>query len=678
MTRLKPIAHPAIVLCLCLVVFPSFAQDKAKNTLGKVTPSDFNLPNLPITDSNTTAVILADKGETHYIGNRTGWFSCVYTRQTRIKVIDKKAFDLATVKIYLDGQQKEMEKLSNVSASTFNLDQRQISQTKLDEKDIFRNKLDKDRTEVKFTLPAVKEGSIIEYSYTITSDYWWIMPPWEFQFRKYPCLYSEYQVEIPQTISFVLVRQGVHPYAVDNGSIGRVSYTVTVNPDKSSLANLDQDAYVSANTVKHDWVMRDIPAFGNEPYLTTPENYIDKIAFQLSGTHNNSEESTDYHNNWAKATDELLGQERFGGALEQDDNRVDEFADKIGVGDADRLALAKAVYYYMSQHFTCTENWRDITTTLPDVIRKGGGTVGDINLLLIAVLRKKGFFAEPVVLSTRDHGFNFVHYPILERLNYVIVRLILDGRTYYLDAAHPELGFGQLADECYNGPARIISKQDSGSVYFDADSLKERSTTLVMMTSTDKGLEGSWQSTLGTQQSYETRKNVREHGQQQFFKDIQTQYGDDLAITNGGIDSLSLPEEPVKVHYEFVLKQQPGLSLIYLSPMLGDAWRKNPFEAAERKYPIELPYSMDENYIFSMDIPQGYAVDELPKSARVGLNGDQGQFEYLIAQQGDQIQMRCRLRLNKAWFPATDYSSLRDFFGYVVRKEAEQIVLKKK
>ena len=43
-----------------------------------------------------------------------------------------------------------------------------------------------------------------------------------------------------------------------------------------------------------------------------------------------------------------------------------------------------------------------------------------------------------------------------------------------------------------------------------------------------------------------------------------------------------------------------------------------------------------------------------------------------------QIQMRTRLRLNKAWFPAADYGNLRDFFAFVVKKEAETIVFKKK
>jgi hypothetical protein len=52
-------------------------------------------------------------------------------------------------------------------------------------------------------------------------------------------------------------------------------------------------------------------------------------------------------------------------------------------------------------------------------------------------------------------------------------------------------------------------------------------------------------------------------------------------------------------------------------------------------------------------------------------------FEFLIVNQGGQIQLRCRLKLSKAWFGADDYSSLRDFFAYIVKKENEQIVLKK-
>ncbi len=151
-----------------------------------------------------------------------------------------------------------------------------------------------------------------------------------------------------------------------------------------------------------------------------------------------------------------------------------------------------------------------------------------------------------------------------------------------------------------------------------------------------------------------------------------------MEISNGGIDSLSNPEEPVKVHYDFRLHETEGASQLYLNPLIGEGWRENPFRAAERKYPVEMPYAMDNMYIFSMDIPEGYMVDELPKSTKVSFNVDQGLFEYLLAQQGNQIQLRCHLRLNKANFPPDDYGNLRDFFGMIVKKENETIVLKKK
>ncbi len=293
------------------------------------------------------------------------------------------------------------------------------------------------------------------------------------------------------------------------------------------------------------------------------------------------------------------------------------------------------------------------------------------------MLRKKGLHADPVLLSTREFGFNMVKYPILEKLNYVIARLKIAGRVYYLDAAHSQLAFGQLADNCYNGHARIISNTDSASVYFEADSLKETKITMVLIANTDKGLEGSWQSTLGPEESYKLRRRISEHGQKDYFKDIQTSYGDDLTVNDGGIDSLDRPEDPVKVHYEFLLTQPAGSPVLYFNPIMDDAWRENPFAAAERKYPVEMPYVMDQTYVFSMEIPSGYVVDEIPKSAKVALNGDQGYFEYLVGHSGNQIQLRTRLRLRKAWFPADDYVNLRDFFAYVVKKQSEQIVLKK-
>jgi hypothetical protein len=680
MTTLKPVACAAMAIFLCLTRSYSFSQEKSKVQFAKVTPADFVLPPSPVIDTNTNAVILSDIGSVHFVGNKHSWVSSVYQRQTRVKLLNKRAFaDLASVTVSLRVGADDGEKLDKVSASTYNLENGQVVETKLNKTDIFETRVNKWWVEDKFTLPAVKDNSIIEYTYTVTSPYDDEFPSWEFQSKDYPCLWSEFQINVPQLLFYVLVKQGIHAYAVDKGSEGQASYSLTKTADWSdNYASQSQNLNVSSPTVIHRWAMKDVPAFREEEYLSAADNYIDKIQFQLSKTYD-GESYHDHKNSWKQATEELLKDEDFGGTLDQDEGLISAAIAQATGSSSDPLEQARDIYYFMTSHFTCdNHNYFYLKTNLRDVIKKNSGSVGDINLLLIAMLRKKGLQADPVVLSTREFGYNLVTYPILKRLNYVIVRLKVDGKIYYLDAAHSQLGFGQLPGNCYNGHARVISNTDSGSVYFYADSLNEKKTTLVMVTNTDKGLEGSFQATLGPEESYLLRRRLGVEKETDYFKHIQTSFGDDLDISNGGVDSLTKPEDPVKVHYDFRMNETAGQSTIYLNPMWWNNWRENPFKAAERKYPVEMPYVKDEMYIFNLEIPDGYVVDEMPKSARVALNGNQGSFEYLIGQQGGMLQLRCHLKLNKATFSPEDYSTLREFYAYVVKKEAETIVLKKK
>ena len=82
-------------------------------------------------------------------------------------------------------------------------------------------------------------------------------------------------------------------------------------------------------------------------------------------------------------------------------------------------------------------------------------------------------------------------------------------------------------------------------------------------------------------------------------------------------------------------------------------------------------------YTLNMEIPEGYTVDELPKSSKVAYNGDEGFFEYIIQKEDNRIQFRSHIKLNEIVFPAEDYNSLRDFFAFVIKKYNEQIVFKK-
>jgi hypothetical protein len=88
---------------------------------------------------------------------------------------------------------------------------------------------------------------------------------------------------------------------------------------------------------------------------------------------------------------------------------------------------------------------------------------------------------------------------------------------------------------------------------------------------------------------------------------------------------------------------------------------------------------MDETYLLHFQVPEGYVVDEVPKQIMVKLNeeGD-GMFEYRLGVENNAISLRSRIVLKRTFFKPAEYDMLREFFNLVVKKQSEQIVLKKK
>jgi len=186
---------PALIVCGQLTVS---AQEKSSVKFGKIAPADFTITQAYDTGAN--AVIMADIGASVFEGNIKGWFSLVYKRFRRVKILNKNGFDAARIEIplYTDGTAEE--KLQDLKAVTYNLENGKVVETKLDGASVFKDQLSKKHGLRKFTFPAEKEGSVIEYSYTIHSDFLFNLQPWFFQ-DEYPCLWSEYQVDIPEFFS---------------------------------------------------------------------------------------------------------------------------------------------------------------------------------------------------------------------------------------------------------------------------------------------------------------------------------------------------------------------------------------------------------------------------------------------------------------------------------------------
>jgi transglutaminase-like putative cysteine protease len=660
------------ILCLSLVWETAIAQDKSNAKFGKVLPEDF-APKAYAVDSNANAVVIADVGSSKIVGNNKGWFSIEFKRYCRAHILNKNAFDIATeeIELYSDGDREE--KLSDIRAVTYNLENGKVVETKLDKDNIFKNKVSKNLVEKKFTFPNIKEGSIIEFEYTITSDFLRNLQPWTFQ-GDYPTLWSEYNLRLPSFFSYLFLGQGYQKFFINTRKDWQDQFKVT----ETNGTDASQFYTITTAVTDYRWVIKDAPALKDEGYVSTVRNHVQKIEFELSSK-NEPLEPHIYISSWPQMSEELLNDEDFGLSLSKDMGWLSD-ADKAAMaGATSSFEKAKKIYAYVRDNFTCTdysEKW--LQHPLKNVLKTRNGTVAEINLLLVAMLRYAGIDADPVILSTRTHGYTYALYPILNKFNYVICDATIDGKQIFLDATRPRLGFGKLTPACYNGHARIINSAAT-PLEFSADSLMERKMTSVMLTTDDKGdMTGSLQQVPGYFESHEIRETVKEKGQDEFFKTVKKNYGQEVELVSPHIDSLNNLEESVGIGYNFKLNQEKE-DILYINPMFGEGYKENPFKSAQRFYPVEMPYASDETYIFSMIVPQGYIVDELPKSVIVKLNdaGD-GQFEYIFSETNGTISMRSRIQLKRAYYQPAEYDLLREFFNLVVKKQSEQIVLKKK
>jgi hypothetical protein len=145
----------------------------------------------------------------------------------RIKVINKKGFEVATEynQLYYSKDDHLSERVVSLKGYTYNLDNGNIVETKLGKENIFEETVDKNRKLHKFTMPAVKEGSVIDYAYTIESDYLFNLQPWNFQ-GSYPVTWTEYSVTIPDFLRYVTLMQGTYPFFVNSRTTKNSSYLV--------------------------------------------------------------------------------------------------------------------------------------------------------------------------------------------------------------------------------------------------------------------------------------------------------------------------------------------------------------------------------------------------------------------------------------------------------------------
>jgi len=415
-----------------------FAQDF---TFGELKLDELDMKNYSA-DTTANAVVLREFGTARISSEpRT---PLIFDYHVRIKIFNSKGFDQGNVVIPIYKTDNDrFESVSRIKAVTISHDVNGNSiKTPLDVKKVYTENKNKHWDHVKFALPNLSDGCIIEYSYQLESPYVFNFRTWIFQWD-IPKIYSEYIAKIPAVYNYNVSLKGSQKL-------------------NSSKAELEKDCFNPSGGVKADcsriyYIMENIPALIEEDYMTAASNFRSAINFELSDYMEYNGYQRKVTQNWKDIDQELKREAMFGAQIKKTDLLKERLAPVLQ-GTTDELSKAKLVYTYMQKWFKWN-NFRHFYSEdgIKKALENHTGNVADINLSLLAALGAAGLDADAVLLSTRENGIINKLYPVLSDFNYVVAKVNIGDKSYFLDATDPLLPFGLLPIRCINDQGRVVS-----------------------------------------------------------------------------------------------------------------------------------------------------------------------------------------------------------------------------
>jgi hypothetical protein len=653
-----------LLLAFTLLTLVLKAQDF---TFGTFTEDEMNMKQYA-KDTSAHAVVLGEFGLAKIDNTNDDQFKIIFRYHVRIKIFDSQGFDQANIAIatYTGGDADEtIEDIKGIT--TYTDDNGGIKQAVLDQDKIFKVKINKYTTTTKFTMPGIRNGCIIDYTFTKYSVYWNNFPVWYFQ-SDIPKIYSEFDVHIPA-------------YWTYNASLrGNLKLSKNTAVAEDDCFSFNGNA-VSCSHI--DLEMKDIPAFIEEANMTSAKNFISAAYFELAEyiwpydgvTHKISKQ-------WRDVDYDLKHNEEFGSQLKRKELMKDRVTPVIA-GITDSLTKAKLIYAYIQKNI----KWDDSYGIFSDNgIRKAldnhSGSVAEINMALTTALEAAGFNAEAVLLSTRENGFVNKLYPQTSEFNYMITKVDIGGKTYLLDATDPLLTFGLLPLRCLNDQGRVMSL-DKPSYWIDLTATGQRGANTYNYDLTlqpDGKMKGTMTHYSSGYEAYEHRLAIKKFNSVDEYVESLNERWPKFKILKANITNLDSLDMPLGETYEIEIKEYNGLNheKLYFNPFILDYITINPYKLSERTYPVDIGMPTSDRYTLSLHLPDNYVVDTPPQTFGLALPNNGGKFETFYQLDGNTITFSHIIQLNKSVYSSQEYPYLKELYNKIILMQKAQMILKQK
>ncbi|WP_027001641.1 DUF3857 domain-containing protein [Hugenholtzia roseola] len=668
------------VFCSLLLWLPIQAQETAK--FGKVAKEEFALssPENP----EAEGIVLFDVGKTYVeYSSSKNTFVVRQERHKRIKINTTEALSYAnvTVDLYNPKSNEGKEIVTGLRASTYHLENGKVVTTKMGKENIFEEAINDNWTRKKFTLENVKAGAIIEYEYTLQSDFLYELPAWNFQ-DEIPTLFSECIVHFPEYYNYQIHFTGYEQLfkserSTQNKTLNLTGIQRQATAIGAGAASSEQVNYLQV--IQH-LAAKNMPAFKMERFMTTARDYITRVEFELYSVQFNNQPMRQMSTSWENIGNRLFDEPRFGEELNRKGEVKEIALQKIGEAKDNRSKVA-ALLEILAPIKWNGEYKLLASKNIKQTLQNKEGNSADLNLLLIALCRAVDINAYPVILSTRSHGRLREQAPSLSKLNHVIAQIeIGEGETIWVDAIDKTLPLGLVSYPCLNTVGYVLKDRKKVEKVDLQAARKNKFTAMSTLQITPEGQLKADLSYLLTDYSASQQREAfaKSKDETDYMAQIWKPAEKNLTLSNFEISQAAEIEKPLLLKVTALHNEQVGGGdMIYISPFIDKVFEKNPFVAPARKYPVDFAYPTQESYVVNLEIPKGYAVEALPENEKIALPQNSAVFSFVVTPQEGKIQIVCNYQINKILFQSDEYALLRDLIAKVIAKQEEKIILKK-
>jgi len=620
---------------------------------GKVSIEELQMTDCHL-DSTANAVVLGDFRSYSFDYIPHIGFQISYNVYRRVKVLNNEGVDeVSDFVISLYNHNGVGEKVTSFKAYTYNLEGDNIIETKLDRKSKFvENNEYSDKYKYAFT--NVKAGSILEYKYSISSDFISDFDTYYPQ-EHIPVLWAELHVEYFEEIKFKYFTSGsVFPFYSNHDLLqGKVIDT---------------------------WIYKNVPAIEQEAYMRNVKNYTAKIDYELLKVAFQGSYYQDYTTSWKEIAKDIMKSDHFGKLLEKKRyfKEIVSFV-KSDTTAQDEMSQVKSALAYIRSNYEWNGNNRYFPTNdFSKVISKKSGNSADLNVLLLGTLTELGISVRPFVLSTRNHGMILQSKPSSSDLNYTITAFYIDGKIHLVDAAVDYSPIDILPPKCLNGQG--FSVNETSPRWVDLETGISYSKKVFVQANIDEDfiVSGAYQAKEIGYAAASLRKNIKLAGGVEKYIQDDIESTSDFNLAEYSISNEKNLDKDITVRYKFtsdVQIQEMG-DMIGIRPILFRDYKSNPFTKDVREFPIDFIYPISLSYTYIYTLPSGFVVDELPKPTRVSNKEKTINFLLNTVARGNTITISLKFNIKKAFFPTQQYEEIKSFFDYFIDNQNQLIIIK--